>query len=254
MWGTNRKFCELTSPLMVKHLQRPNIKPVDVWLIIQKDGSISTAHCTCMAGHSEVCSHVGPRLFAVEYASKIKDARSCTDIEAAWPKPSMMGVPVREMDFGKTFFQEEKEIPGLTNAEIGNMLTKIERLGHNSVLMRIVEPFATTIADMANNIMPSVFDIFNENNLSKDYWELMAISRSINICLKDVSVIEQSTRNQSQNPNWFKQRAGRITASKFKAVSKTNKNSPSLSLIKSICYPTKFCLVQKLLHEVYYMK
>lgn len=35
------------------------------------------------------------------------------------------------------------------------------------------------------------------------------------------------------------QRARRITASKLKSVCKTSKELPSLSLIKSICYPTK---------------
>jgi hypothetical protein len=37
--------------------------------------------------------------------------------------------------------------------------------------------------------------------------------------------------------NWFKQRAGRITASKLKAACRTKLHKPSSSLINSICYP-----------------
>ena len=36
---------------------------------------------------------------------------------------------------------------------------------------------------------------------------------------------------------WFSQRAGRITASKFKAAARTNISQPSQSLIKLVCYP-----------------
>lgn len=35
--------------------QREYQKLLEVWCIIAQDGSISTAHCTCMAGSSEVC-------------------------------------------------------------------------------------------------------------------------------------------------------------------------------------------------------
>lgn len=41
--------------------------PLLVWVLVDDDGSIETAHCTCVAGASEVCSHVGAVLFALEY-------------------------------------------------------------------------------------------------------------------------------------------------------------------------------------------
>ena len=96
----------------VKHSQRANLKPLDVWVIVAADGSISTAHCSCMAGLSEVCSHVGAILFAAEYATKIKEGISCTDIKAVWPMPSNATVPivpVRNMNFGKPSSEEEKK-------------------------------------------------------------------------------------------------------------------------------------------------
>ncbi|XP_074025777.1 uncharacterized protein [Leptinotarsa decemlineata] len=38
----------------VKHSQRMNNLPVQVWIIFEKYGAIISAHCTCMADHSEV--------------------------------------------------------------------------------------------------------------------------------------------------------------------------------------------------------
>ncbi|KAK0151911.1 hypothetical protein N1851_006715 [Merluccius polli] len=58
--------------------------------------------------------------------------------------------------------------------------------------------------------------------------------------LSQVQSVERATRSQSASSIWFRQRAGRITASKLKQVLKTNPQQPSKSLIKAICYPEEF--------------
>lgn len=45
---------------------RLNEKPLDVWVVAKNEGVILAAHCTCIAGLGEVCSHVGSILYAVE--------------------------------------------------------------------------------------------------------------------------------------------------------------------------------------------
>jgi len=52
-----------------------------------------------------------------------------------------------------------------------------------------------------------------------------------------VQAVEKATQSQGASRIWFRQRAGRITASKLKLVLKTNPLNPSKSLIKAICYP-----------------
>ena len=49
--------------------------------------------------------------------------------------------------------------------------------------------------------------------------------------------LSQLTRQQSKCQQWFRYRAGRITASRFKQVLLTDTNKPSLSLLQAICYP-----------------
>lgn len=50
----------------MKHSQRLREVPLKVWIVAKKDGVVLAAHCDCMAGLGEVCSHVGGILFAVE--------------------------------------------------------------------------------------------------------------------------------------------------------------------------------------------
>ncbi|XP_050515196.1 uncharacterized protein LOC126890361 [Diabrotica virgifera virgifera] len=64
----------------VKHSQKANAKPLDTWVIASSNG-IANAHCMCMAGNSEVCSHIAAILFAAEYAhskTEHEEPNACT--------------------------------------------------------------------------------------------------------------------------------------------------------------------------------
>ena len=47
----------------VKHSQALSVIPLKVWVALKLDGEIMSAHCTCMAGIGEVCSHTAAVLF-----------------------------------------------------------------------------------------------------------------------------------------------------------------------------------------------
>lgn len=49
----------------MKHSQKMNEVPADAWVLANINGKIICAHCTCTAGLSETCSHVGAICFAV---------------------------------------------------------------------------------------------------------------------------------------------------------------------------------------------
>ncbi|XP_046856173.1 uncharacterized protein LOC124449282 [Xenia sp. Carnegie-2017] len=105
-------------------------KPLTPWVVCEKNGKVLTAHCDCMAGIGESCSHVASLLLAVEAGARKRDSLTVTDKKAYWVLPSAV-----------------KAVP------------------------------------------------------------------------------------------YAKFRAGRVTASRFKAACRTNRDSPSKSLITSICYP-----------------
>jgi len=51
--------------------------------------------------------------------------------------------------------------------------------------------------------------------------------------------VELKTKGQSKCKIWYEQRAGRITASNLRKVLHTDFSKPSMSLLKTICYPHK---------------
>ncbi len=66
----------------VTHSMRVNDKPLDPWLLISEDGTVQSAHCTCMAGLSEGCSHIAAALFAMENGTRLTQEASVTDVPA----------------------------------------------------------------------------------------------------------------------------------------------------------------------------
>jgi hypothetical protein len=53
----------------VAHSMRIHDQPLEPWLIVSDDGSVQSAHCTCLAGLSEGRSHIAAVQFAIEKLS-----------------------------------------------------------------------------------------------------------------------------------------------------------------------------------------
>ena len=82
--------------------------------------------------------------------------------------------------------------------------------------------------------------IFKPTHLEKAYTELLTLAeRHLHeeVMRAMVDHLEMVTRNQSKSRDWFRYRAGRITASRFRQILHTDPHQPSVSLLKSICYP-----------------
>ncbi|CAM1298095.1 Uncharacterised protein g2024 [Pycnogonum litorale] len=90
----------------VSHSQRLSDKPLRPWVCdtgyICDAGEVWFAHCTCMAGLDEVCSHVAATCFGVETAVKSLTSTACTSKPCAWLQPNSVGVEyaeARKIDF-----------------------------------------------------------------------------------------------------------------------------------------------------------
>ena len=70
------------------HSQKVSDTPTKTWIITQMNREIFSAHCDCMAGLGESCSHVGALLFFIEAALKTRDSRTVTEQKAYWMLPS----------------------------------------------------------------------------------------------------------------------------------------------------------------------
>ena len=75
-WVSNVKVSAITSHLSqkdkflitakVKHSQRLSVPPVKTWVAAEKGGAVVCAHCDCMAGLGEACSHIAAILFTLD--------------------------------------------------------------------------------------------------------------------------------------------------------------------------------------------
>ena len=62
-------------------------KPLRPWVIAEAGGKILAAHCNCMAGLGETCSHVASLLWAIEAGLRARDAVTVTGKKAYWMLP-----------------------------------------------------------------------------------------------------------------------------------------------------------------------
>ena len=72
----------------MRHSQSFNDTPVKAWVAVSHDGVVRTAHCNCMAGLNECCSHSSAILFAIMSALNVKNGTACTSMKQKWHEPS----------------------------------------------------------------------------------------------------------------------------------------------------------------------
>lgn len=82
------EHCHHSTVLQVYHSQSLTDKLLRPWVITEPDGNIITAHCTCMAGLWETCSHVAALLFSVDVAVRLRDSKTPAQFPAGWAVPS----------------------------------------------------------------------------------------------------------------------------------------------------------------------
>lgn len=80
----------------------------------------------------------------------------------------------------------------------------------------------------------------SELNLYKYLKNQKFLGKTIEIkpTFQECKTIEKETKEQSKVRVLYDYRAGRVTASVFKSCCRTNIQNPSMSLIKSTCYPS----------------
>lgn len=246
----------------VQHSQRLNAKPLEVWVIAETGGTVKSAHCTCIAGLSESCSHVAALLFYVEDLVRKTERKTVTDMPAYWTAPSKQIVKyakVEDIDFSTPIRQLRKsftvqntvprktqDIPEMNDNEFMNFLTELKSINPQAGILNVVKPFCESNATDIDYPL-DLASLFDQTLLSQPLGYLQKKALDINITVSPLQAnnIFKNTVRQASSSLWHKHRVGRITASKFKAVCSTALEKPALSLIKAICYPNKVKLTTK---------
>ena len=113
-------------------------------------------------------------------------------------------------------------------------------------ILSLIPPYNMKYCPKADSTeLPKPLTRLYDSELCKlDFEDLLEKSNRVfeamNISIEQAKAIEEATRNQSKSSLWFDMRAGRMTASKFHQACHTHPASLSISLIKDVCYGSKF--------------
>ena len=245
-------------------------RPLVPWTIAEKDGRILAAHCDCMAGLGETCTHVASLLWATAAGVERRESLTVTQKSAYWViPPAIKTVPYAPLSEISSVGKKRKSvcITGTTavdppivvqkkapqvctpsdteKADLFNSLAKCE--GAKPAVLAIVPPYSEAYvpASLDQDLPMVLSDMYKKDYLSLGYRSLLQLANQTNVCLTadQAKAVESKTRDQAKSRIWFRMRAGRITASKFKSACCTDPANPSKSLIMSVCYPEvyRFC-------------
>lgn len=246
----------------VKHSQRLSAPPLKAWVAMKQTGEILCAHCTCMAGIGEACSHIAALLFSAEANTQAKQQFSSTSLPCSWIPPSYRSVDFSEIsriDFTTPKQKRQqseqtsvddhiprKKILTVSKPSSDDIKTFYEELSKSNgkpVILSLIPGHNTSYIPLyeAGTLMRPLTDLHDPKFMTLSYPDLLQqceeVFGSYAFSFTQATKVEEMTRSQSKSHIWFQQRAGRITASRFREILHTDCTQPSVSAIKSICYP-----------------
>lgn len=200
------------------HSQRLNDSKLLPWLILKSCGNVWAAHCTCLAGLGECCSHVGAMLFYLEYAclKKAQSSKSITDVLSYWVAPSnqnnveiqkinninfnhpkTMNLECRQPQKQKTDFFINLPKTLVDNQTFHSFLSKLQTVNSNAAILKVVPPYNL---NFKTNSFPKYYtNMYKDENAKLNREELVIIGSKIEFRLsKSVcDEIEKETKHQS---------------------------------------------------------
>ena len=165
-WVSNVNYvataCKMIITADVRHSQSVSAALLKPWVAAEKSGTIICAHCTCMAGLGEACSHIAALLFAAEMVKNI----SCTSLPCGWLPPSLQDVTyshISEIDFSapKT---KRKRLVNNTSSSVSHPLAKLVSSPSDSELAELYEDLSKTGEPALLSIIPEYCDKYIVNS------------------------------------------------------------------------------------------
>ncbi|XP_064487680.1 uncharacterized protein LOC135399876 [Ornithodoros turicata] len=245
----------------VNHSQALSKLPLKTWIFAKNDGEVLAAHCLCMAGNGEACSHVAALLFYLECGHRARVERSCTDGDNSWLPAHIRRIetrPVVEMDFASASMKKRRldgdaaspcELKAVTRTRAPPPTKQEWEKFFDCLIASGLRPAVSSTDPRYSDLFVPAVRTCNGADLRRlydpstssltTYSEVLEhcdnIFKTLTINDKAIRTIEKMTRNQAKSAHWFTFRMGRVTASSLYDVCHTQLGYPSMSLIKKIC-------------------
>ena len=219
-----------------------------------------------MAELGEACSHVASLLWVISVGVEKRDSLWCGEERSLTVTqksaymvmlPAIRSVsyaPVKEIDFiGKKAAKgiNDDSASGSRKRKTFDIPTLEEKKFLDSLASSKARSFISNFLGIVSIshlhslwIYVKCLQIFTSHPIWPSYYDLLELSSKtvLTVTIEQCNAVEAKTRDQSNSKLWFRLRAGRVTASKFKSVCHTDPASPSLSLMISICHNTQCSL------------
>ena len=246
------KLCHFEEAVFVKAIVQASqaaSKSYEAWCLCKPDGTILSAHCQCMAGMGEACSHVAAILFKIQTAvllglnEKASTSKACKWNQQFSKKVEPCTIKDIAADMGIPVKRRKVEF-GLSD---GVLLRELQNLPGESA---IKTPLPVSTSGMTDNRVDLPYPLYKMFNiLKKQVPGSHAMSREYGLQLLKklkhmypeslIKNVETATVGQANCKEWFNQRHGRLTASLFgEIVSHVDGGRVSVSLLKKVVEPS----------------
>lgn len=228
-----------------------------------------------MAGLGETCSHIAAILFYLEAVVRLRGTKpTCTEEKCQWLIPSYLKsveyLPIRDIDFTSPQGKKRKLDEAIndggndvatapqqvtargkepTQSEMETLFANLSCAGAKPLVLSLIPQYSEDYVPKSSlDTFPvPLKSLQQSSHMSLNYPDLLKVCETVDVKVTHemAQLVEKETRLQSHSKLWYAYRAGRVTASRMKAVCRTNVAKPSQSLIKSICYPEAFNFFSK---------
>ena len=233
-----------------------NETPLSCWIIIEEAGEVCSAHCNCMAGLGEVCTHVAAVLFYLEALVRIQGQQTSTQHKCQWIMPSFQKnvqyLPIKDIDLTSPKTKKRKLDEAIANtgvsqsaptqssqciitdADICAFYDTLSLCGTRPAILSIIPKFSSNyVPKRFLEAFPEPLSmLYKPEYMELEYHELLEVCEEVKVDITNemALAIERETRLQSNSKLWVKYRAGRVTASRMKAVCHTDPTNPPKAL------------------------
>ncbi|XP_069116847.1 uncharacterized protein [Argopecten irradians] len=208
---------------------RQTAKPYDVWVLIRDTGEILSGGCTCVADNG-TCKHCVALLFGLgSFCTRHTDRNTevGTDVTCVWDKPRQISKPMEIADIDVR--SDPSLPPPVTPVHVDykpsvqvlpadlDIEKKFKSMCKGSGALLLETLYESDDDENGNFIMlPTMSDVAKEVKPESTEDFIRELRNTFNC--ETIRDIEEATRGQSENPEWFSHRKGRVTASNFFSV------------------------------------
>jgi len=241
----------------IKSQVLPSMKKKAVYacyLVLTSIGNVLRAHCGCPAGVDGRCNHVAATMFALEQYCIMRNkmnTESCSSKPCKWNVPRKRTgsvAPIAQIKFSKHDYIKKSKQKRRSAVPLGHDVRALHQRSwpESKVenMLALVKEYQTKSGNVVgwSHILPQIVDVSdncecdqNEVTINPSQ-ELLSppkeqpislsdlrqrcdqVKRKLQMSDKEISEVEKSTRDQSNNMSWFALRKFRITASKCHRV------------------------------------